>query len=158
MTHLKSGAFLTVAAGVFASVLAYHSATHRAAAPAARESERISRADPSDRAIQARIAAKEGVVKDLIAGRTSLVQAAAVFRALGGMGPADMIRVAYPLAASEDEAYCRSVIDYVPGQAPAGQGDALVRDLKAEMNDRLRDGTLHLADDRTDADSTGLPR
>ena len=89
MTHVKNWAFLAVAAGVFAGVAAYHSAAHRAARSAARESDLLIRGDPADKAIQARIAAKEAAVKDLIAGRLTLVQTAAVFRTRrpGACGP-----------------------------------------------------------------------
>ena len=86
MTHMKNWAFLAVAAGVFAGVATYHSATHRAARSAARESDLLIRGDPADKAIQARIAVKEAAVKDLIAGRMTLVQTAAVFRASAARG------------------------------------------------------------------------
>ncbi len=53
-----------------------------------------------------------------------------------------------------DEAYCRSVIDYVAVEAPADQNKVLVGELEAELNDRLQDDPSLLAEAPADATGT----
>ena len=93
-------------------------------------------------AILGRMARKHQVAGDVIAGRLSLLEAAAAFRDLDAEGPPNIpipIRQAFSAAASDDEAYCRSVLEYV-GSAPP----ELTRRLTDELNARLRDGALRL--------------
>ena len=97
---------------------------------------------PGEPELVARIEAKHRIAAELIAGRTSLLQAAAAFRDFDGH-EAHRIRAAYPLADSEDEAYCRCVIAYVAAHAPAGEDDDLVCTLEAELYERGHAGTAH---------------
>jgi hypothetical protein len=107
-------------------------------------------ADPDDtpakvRAITGRMERKRQVAVALIAGRGSLLEAAAAFRDLDMHGPPPPpIRAAFPGAGSEAEAYCLCVLDYVGTEAPPGQAGALTRRFQEELEARLRDGTLRL--------------
>ncbi|HVS40109.1 MAG TPA: hypothetical protein VMS17_31410 [Gemmataceae bacterium] len=94
------------------------------------------------------------MVHELIAGGITLFRAAAAFRALSAQGPQPQvpIRIAYPQAASDDEAYCRCVIAYAGTEAPADQSDLLMSKLTAELSDRIRTGTLHIMDAAMDAE------
>ena len=145
MKGLKQGAFIGSAAIVFAGVIAVHSAVRPVEKPAAGSAE-VRPADPQSQMITARTTAKAAIAGELIAGRRSLLEAAAAFRDLGLQGPPDHVRDAFPLAASEDEAYCRSVLVYIDALATQDQGDDLACSLEAELYDRLRDGTLRLPD------------
>ena len=98
---------------------------------------------PGDPELVARTEAKRRIAADVTAGRTSLLEAAAAFRDLDAHGPPGLVRMGFPQAASEDEAYCRSVIAYVAFGPPAGRDDR-VRALEAELDSRLRDGTLRM--------------
>ncbi len=80
MKFVKNWAYLVAAAVAFGGIAALHSATHRAAPPTP-ESQIVCAADSADLALRDRIAAKQAVVEDLIARRTSLFEAAAAFRA-----------------------------------------------------------------------------
>jgi hypothetical protein len=83
-----------------------------------------------------RIAVKETLIADLVAGRAGLVETAAQFRALnaGQHGYAVVIRSLYPNT-SDDERLCRNVISYVETYAEADEdGRALVYRLTEEMN------------------------
>ena len=111
----------------------------------------LSGGGPEDAVVQSRIMVKEEIARELVAGRLSLLQAAAGFRDLGLQGPPDMVRDAFPLAGSEAEAYCRSAIAYASSFAPAGQNDDLAYVLEAELHDRLQDGTLRLPDPDVDS-------
>ena len=105
--------------------------------------------------IMVRLAAKARIADELIAGRTSLLQAAAAFRDLEDRWP----RVVEPLAAfpnvaSLDEVYCRKVIGYAERQARPEQASELTRRLHAELDAVRRRGTLYWpkADDASTSD------
>lgn len=89
--------------------------------------------------IQRRIAIKEGLVADLIAGRTTLACVAEQFLALNQGRPEYMrvIRVTYP-GASDFEKSAHNVIGYVEGELaryPAAQQDEVRRRLQTERCD-----------------------
>jgi hypothetical protein len=155
MKCVKNWSYVLAAAVGFAGFAALHSATHRAAPPAP-ESQIVCAADSADLALRDRIAAKQAVADDLIARRTSLFEAAAAFQALSANGPEDEVQIAYPQAASADEAYCRSVIDYVAA-APGGQNQALVAELQAELNEQFPGETTPLGDGPTDPAACEAP-
>ncbi len=143
MKWMTQRAFVGAAVLAFAGLTACHYATQRRG-PQARAWLEVIAAGPEDAAVRSRITAKEEIARELVAGRLSLLQAAAGFRNLGLQSPADGVRDAFPLAGSEDEAYCHSVVEYASRLAPAGQSDDLRCSLENELYDRLRDGTLRL--------------
>jgi hypothetical protein len=106
--------------------------------PRARQGPSDGEATDVGRAILARVEARQRVVGDLIAGRLSLLQAAAAFRDLNPRGPRSCpIREAFPQADSDAEAYCLSVLAHVSVQAPPEQTEELTRRLTKEL-DALR--------------------
>jgi hypothetical protein len=112
-------------------------------------------AGPMNSAIVARMTAKGQVANEVIAGRLSLLQAAAAFRNLDQRWPRVAVPSPYsPKAASEDEVYCLLVIGYVRAEAPPERAADLVGRLRAELTAMLRDGKLHLPDVE-DANPTG---
>ena len=97
------------------------------------------------RAILARTAKKRQAAEGLIAGRLTLLQAAAAFRDLDAQGPPTPSPLGvFPDSESEDEAYCRSVLGYVKEEAPADRVGDLVRRLDDEIDALRRDGKLRL--------------
>ena len=101
------------------------------------------------RALIARIERKHRIACELAAGRLSLFEAAAAFRDLEAEGPPSTVMCGFPDASSEDEAHCRSVIEYVRmegrGIDPDGADDR-ARCFEEDLDARLRDGTLRLPD------------
>jgi hypothetical protein len=105
--------------------------------------------------------AKEVVAREVIAGRRSLLQAAALFRELDRLppGPFDLARLdgadaAAPIPGrTDDERYCRHVLAWVRtilNDAPPGRTEATVAQLGAEFHDVLRrEGTVRLPDPST---------
>ncbi len=93
-----------------------------------------------------RFETKQRVVRDVIAGRRSLLEAAAAFKALDDAGPPcpGWVTLEPPPGVSVDENYCRMVIKWVRVIAPDERGDEAACPLEAELHDRLRDGTLQL--------------
>lgn len=102
--------------------------------------------DPVNTALMARNCAKHRIAGELIAGRLTLLEAAAAFRDADAYGPATMLMTVFPDAPSLDDAYCRSVLSYVGQQAPPDLRETLTHDLETELSTRLRDGTLRLPD------------
>ena len=96
--------------------------------------------------ILARIEAKQQVAEAVCAGRETLMEAAAAFKAMDASGtprrPASL-QCAYP-GASQDEAYCRMVINWVRDNGPQDANERLVRRLEEELAARLESGTFHL--------------
>src|SRR5262245_7763068 len=97
-----------------------------------------------------RVAAKEGVVEQLLAGRTTLLEAAAWFRLLNEH-PADCQDEfrRWWRGKSDGEKLCRQVISWVVmelhARGPADLAEAQRRRLEAELQAHLRrDGTVHL--------------
>jgi hypothetical protein len=141
----------------FAGVLVYHAHVRFNRSPILKASSVVSEADPSLPEIISRIDAKRRVANEVIAGRLSLLQAAAAFRNLDERWPCNVIPWAYfPNAASEDEVYCLLVIGYVRCEAPPERADELTKRLQAELAAMLRDGTLHLPD-AEDASTADIP-
>jgi hypothetical protein len=94
-----------------------------------------------------RTEAKSRVIHDLLAGRTSLLAAAAAFRRLDDHPPSWARRPTnFEDAASEDEGYCRVVIVWASFEAPPGRADERMSRIRAELDARLKDGTLRLPD------------
>ena len=126
-----------------AALVAYRAAAPRASSPTLMYSP----PDPIDREVMTRIHAKDRLTDDVIAGRPSLLQAAAAFRDLDTLEPRMLttwVLMAFPESSSLDEAYCRSVISYVKARAPHDRAEEAARGLEEELSARLRDGTLHL--------------
>ena len=94
-------------------------------------------------AITERMERKRRLVEEMVAGRRTLLQTAAGFRDIGAEDNFT-IRQAFPHTASDEEAYCRSILEYVRVVAPPDEAAGLCRDLEDELNGRLRDGTLAL--------------
>jgi hypothetical protein len=115
--------------------------------PLEAHSEILSESSPETKGITAKTAARVRVAHQLIAGRLSLLQAAAAFRDLDERWPRTIIPVFdYPNAASEDEIHCLRVIHYVVTEAPPDRAAELTGRLQAELDAMLRNGTLHLPD------------
>ena len=98
------------------------------------------------RAVAERMQQKRRIADEVIAGRTALLDAAAAFRRLDAgwpKSPAD-IRTVFPEAATPEEAYCRSVIQYARTESPRDEADDVARRLEDDLAARLRDGPLHL--------------
>ena len=116
MKWTMQAAYAGAAVLAFAGLTAYHVATHsRTPRPALRR--RCSRPTPRTPRSYARITGKDEIARELVAGRLSLLQAAAGFRDLGLQGPPDGVRDVFATAGSADEAYCRSVIGFVDSRA-----------------------------------------
>jgi len=98
---------------------------------------------------QHRVGAKQQVVSDLIAGRLSLLEAAARFRDLTppSSDAARYLRSVYA-GASDDERFCRAVIQWVRGTRRSGsraEADRVAARLEAEFQEYLRrDGRIAL--------------
>src|SRR5262249_33796987 len=93
--------------------------------------------------------ATEAAVKEVIAGRLTLREAAARFRALAKENPDfqwETFRRTYP-GASDEERHCRQVIDAAQkalGYEPDEAAEVVTR-LEAELREHLeRDGTIRL--------------
>jgi hypothetical protein len=101
-----------------------------------------------DRDSVERLEFKHRLSGEVIAGRLSLFEAAAAFRDADAQGqrPAVYVVESFPGAASEEEAYCRSVIAWVGAEAPCDRADDLTSRLRAELDARLPDGAIQLPD------------
>jgi hypothetical protein len=91
-----------------------------------------------------RIEAKHQIVRDLLAGRTSLLGAAAAFRRLDETASPRWVRAPQIFidAASEEEAYCRSVVAFV---RTTERSEETADRLQAEFNALLSSGNLSAA-------------
>src|SRR5690242_16865673 len=94
--------------------------------------------------IAARIEAKNRLAREVLAGRLSLPEAAAAFKALDAAGPAKARRC--PSTTLDDEGLCRKVISWVEAIAPPGEGEEAACRLEAELDERVRQDTLRLPD------------
>ncbi len=108
-------------------------------------------------ALLRRMDAKAWATREVIAGRLSLWQAAAAFKALDAEAPPypGWVFVPPPPGMTEEEGYCRSVIDWVRWAAPADRADELVGRLQAQLDAGLRQGTPHLPDPSVGRDCSG---
>jgi len=141
----------------FAGRLIYHAHGRLNRSPIREATSVVLEAGPMNSAIVARTTAKGQVANEVIAGRLSLLQAAAAFRNLDQRWPRVAIPSPYsPKAASEDEVYCLLVIGYVHFEAPPERAADLEGRLRTELTAMLRDGKLHLPD-AEDANPTENP-
>jgi hypothetical protein len=102
--------------------------------------------EKEDDVVMRRIAAKEGIIDDLIGGRISLMEAAAQFRALnaGRRDYLEVIRSTYP-GRTDDERICRNVIGFVESYVKSDEdGCHLVYRLNAELRQLVDGGRLKL--------------
>jgi hypothetical protein len=98
----------------------------------------------SDVVVLNRIAAKQEIVQAVVAGRLSLLEAAAQFHKLN-CGEAKLmadLRREYP-SANDDECMCRNLIAYVKHHL-ADDRHPLPRQLQAELDHLLVTGDVHL--------------
>ena len=113
------------------------------------EADRVELQRETERDI-GRVTAKAGAVQDVLEGRLTLWQAAALFRALEVDAPErnrQLIARHVP-AATDEERCCREVIAWVivvEEREPDG-GRGVARRLAAELQDALRRGRLSLPD------------
>ncbi|HBI43451.1 MAG TPA: hypothetical protein DDY78_11425 [Planctomycetales bacterium] len=148
---------ITVTVLPFACVLIYH-VRERLQTRQTLEAQFITMFEtPAEsKGITARMTAKFRVADEVIAGRLSLLQAAAAFRNLDKCWPRAVILWAYfPNAASEDEVYCLKVIGYVDTVAPSNRVAELAARLHAELDAMLQNGTLRLPDSEGVSSSGG---
>jgi hypothetical protein len=104
--------------------------------------------DRIDEKVLKRIAIKETVVTDLVAGKIDLLEAAAEFRAVNLTGkytPAT-VRLLFP-APTEDESICLHLLCHVDAFAQSNQkARAVAVRLRAELDRHIAAGTLKLPD------------
>jgi hypothetical protein len=145
---MKQWTLITAAVLAFASIPAYHVGGRLLKRPTLEAQTFILfESSPETKDIDARMSAKRRIAHELIAGRVSLLQAAAAFRDLDERRPRAIIAAAhYPNAASEGEVYCLIVIGYVGAEAPPDRAAELTGRLHAELNGMRRDRTLRLVE------------
>lgn len=95
------------------------------------ESERL---DAEDDAIQHRIAIKETIIRELIAGRATLAEATAKFAEMNATRPGSMtmIRMSYP-GTTDHEKTAYNVISYAVARVPHATRSALSHRLDTEL-------------------------
>jgi len=137
---------ITVTVLPFACVLIYH-VRERLQTRQTLEAQFITMFEtPAEsKGITARMTAKFRVADEVIAGRLSLLQAAAAFRDLDERRPRAVAPCSGYPNASVEEAYCLHVIGYVETQAPSDRASDLTRRLHAELDAKLQNGTLRLS-------------
>jgi hypothetical protein len=83
-----------------------------------------------------RLKDKQQIVNDFLAGRTSLIGAGAAFRRLDDGASSRWIRApeTFPNAASEEEAYCLSVMVYLHRAVPTERSEEIGNRLQSEVN------------------------
>jgi hypothetical protein len=114
----------------------------------ARERERRERLDSASQQVRRRVEHRDATTRQLIAGRLSLLSAAAVYRELmAELLPFDWerFREQYP-DIPDDERFCRAVIDYAAillEERPAERA-AVVKRLEAELCRHRQRGALRL--------------
>ena len=91
-----------------------------------------------------RIAIKEAIITELLAGRTTLADASERFAALNGARPdyVATLREVFP-GATDQETYARNVISFALPRVPAQDRDALSSRLEAELQQILASATTH---------------
>lgn len=92
------------------------------------------RLDGEDGEVMRRIAVKEAIIADLIAGRTTLADATARFVALNASRPHYLaaLRETYP-GATDDEKFARNVISFAVARVPAHRRSELSSRLEGEL-------------------------
>jgi hypothetical protein len=104
--------------------------------------------EAKDQATLHRIAVKEQLIQEVIAGRVSLMEAAAQFRALNATQPRfmEIIRDFYA-GATDEECLCKNVLGYVATYLGEGaKNHEVYRRLNADLAQRLAQGQLALPD------------
>jgi hypothetical protein len=114
----------------------------------AQDSEWGEEAEARQTACLHRIKAKRRIAQDVLAQRLTLLEAAEHFRDLNEGNPGvdwEVFRRAYP-GCSDDERYCRQVIDVVEGEVHRDRSRAVAirKRLEAELREHLKSGTLQL--------------
>jgi hypothetical protein len=144
----------TLALGVIVNLTTDHGGRRATGRSAARRcGERRSR--PRN-IITARIYAKAQIAEEVVAGRVTLLQAAACFRVLDQLPPACpelFCRFTYP-GASEEEHCCRAVILWAQGAAEVRDpylGAIVGAELEAELTELLHSGPLDLPEVEADS-------
>jgi hypothetical protein len=115
------------------------------------EAERSQDLEDARAAVEGRVQAKAAIAEDLVAGRLTLLQAAARFRDLNSRPPRfhwDRFRLAYP-GTTDDERHCYEVL--AAAQAFAGSlkrrpPNPLLDRLEQELRQHLQNGTVQLGD------------
>jgi hypothetical protein len=113
----------------------------------ARERQRSAELDRLNQLVYPRLVAKYQVTAALAAGRLSLLEAAARFRALDQMAPGHPPAIfhSYYAGSSDEERYCRQAIQLLrASRNSASEQTALAEQLEAELSEHLAHGTLHL--------------
>lgn len=102
------------------------------------------RLDAEDDQVRRRMAVKEALVAELIAGRTSLAEVTARFAEMNATRAnyVALIRETYPGATDREKA-ARNVIDYVFSRVPAAERAAVVRRLDAELQQIIAPSAAH---------------
>ena len=111
--------------------------------------------DGVSQAVRRRLAERERLAGDVIAGRLTLLEAAARFRDLDEQNPGfdwGIFRSTYA-GASDDERLCRQVLAFVESEPG---GTAVLGRLEAELQGRLGRGDLYLPETSA-ADPAGPP-
>jgi hypothetical protein len=146
------GLLLAVVLLVGGLILAAHtgeSTTRHLVARIARENQRQKDLDQRLDGTFARIRRKERLVRNLLDGQMSLLQAAAGFHALDRLPPAvnqNVFRLVHP-GTSDEERQCRAVIAWVRHRLDKEDpclSLAMGRRLEDELQARLRHGPLRL--------------
>lgn len=104
-----------------------------------RESQNdIARLDAEDQGVRQRIAVKESLVQDLLAGRATLAEVTEQFTALDASRPEymDILRANHP-AASDREVMARNVISYALPRVPAEERAAVSSKLEVDLQQML---------------------
>jgi hypothetical protein len=113
----------------------------------AEEDERSQELDDRRAALNVRMEAKVQIIQDLIAGRLTLLAAAARFRDLNSRPPHfhwGRFRMAYA-GATDDEKHCNEVLAAVEAcRGGRDSADPLVDRLRRELEQHVREGTLRL--------------
>jgi hypothetical protein len=125
----------------------------------AEDHQLASKLSDRDDKVMRRIAVKETIIEDLVAGRIGLLDAAAEFRALnaGRHAYVVVIRSLYPNM-SDEERMCRNVISYVESFVEGDEdGRALIHRLNEDLHHIVDVGSIHLPGPAIDLDADADP-
>ena len=95
-------------------------------------SDNMARLDAADEEVLRRVAIKEGVVSDLIAGHITLTEAADQFAQLSAPRDLEILRVTTP-GETDQEKFARNVLRYAALRLPGGERDEVMCRLEAEF-------------------------
>jgi hypothetical protein len=113
------------------------------------EAERAERLDEEREATLRRLAAKERTVEETLAGRLTLLRAAARFRDTNAGVTADYRRawLLTTRGGSDEERYCRQVLRFVEEEVRGrADGAAVLARLRAQLDEARARGDLRLPD------------